>query len=174
LNLLFLYNELLNPSRQRELRIPMDFVSFAYIKGNLYRHFRNESTFILPNAKRVWGNHMVYGALFHIKDFSFYIELLDRYHQCSLSSLMRNHNFDIHHRESTCATPIHFNTLDEMGRLIYRESEPIQSYVYFGNPNHPKIKQRLGINNNSYRILDGVDKIYFKKLYEEEKYDTKN
>lgn len=165
--LVFISNELQSPLVQRELRIPLQFISFAYIEAKMYKHFRNESSFTLPmKTSRRWGNYNVYGALFHVEDFDFYIRLLDAYHTCSISALLTNHKNDIHHRVKTNATPIYFNTLDDMGRLKYREKEPILSHVYVGNQNHGKIKRRLN-STVSYRIIEGVDKKHFQELYKE-------
>jgi hypothetical protein len=168
--LVFLSNELQSPLVQRELRLPLQFISFAYVEGKMYRHFRNESTFILPlETSRRWGNLNIYGALFHIDDFDFYIRILDAYHACSLSTLLTNHTKDTHHRHYTNAIPIYFDSLDDMGRLKYREKEKILSHVYIGNPNHDKIKRRVNQKSVSYRVIEGVHKKHFQELYKEVK-----
>lgn len=165
--LLFLYNELCSPHVQQELRIPLQFVSFAYVKGKMYKHFRNQSNFALPlGVNKNWGNTCVYGGIFLINDSEFYVRILDAYHTCSLSTLYTNHKRDIHHRQNVFATPISFPDLDSLGRLMYHEITELECDVYFGNPNHAKIRQRLEVND-SYRIIDGVDKRHFTQLYQE-------
>lgn len=163
--LLFLSNELCSPSWQREMRLPLEFITFAHIKGKMYKHFRNNGSFVLESKKK-WGNDVVYGGIFLLKDFDFYIRILDAYQLCSLSSLYRNHKLDIHHRITTEATPISFSTVDEFERLMYKEREAIRVQTYVGNPNHPKIKQRLN-KTVSYRIYDGIDKKHFRELIRE-------
>lgn len=74
---------------------------------------------------------------------------------------------DMHHRIETLATPIHFDSLSDLGRLKYREVEPIGVQCYFGNQHNPKIARRLG-TANSYRINDGINKIHFSALHKEE------
>lgn len=164
ISLLFISNELLNPTLQKEMRLPLDFVTFAHIKGNMYTHFRKHSTFTLHPAK-VWGNEVVYGALFSLRDYEFYIRILDAYNLCSLSTLGKNHNRDVHHRITVEATPISFSSVDELERLQYRERESIQADTYLGNPKHPKINQRLN-KTNSYRVIDGIDTHYMELIRE--------
>lgn len=163
-NLLFINNELLGSEKRKKLNIPLTFITFAFVEGKLYKHFRNDGTFLLSHGK-AWGNNVVYGAIFAIPDYSFYIRLLDSYHQCSQSLLGHNHSRDVHHRTEKLATPITFQTLDDFTRLKYKEREPIRVQVYTGNINHPKINQRLN-KSVSYRIESGVDK-HFTQLYQE-------
>jgi hypothetical protein len=165
--LLFLYNEIINPSLIREMKLPLRFVTFAYTEGKLYSHFRQNSTFILPTGNtKAWGNRLVYGAVFMLDDFEFYVRTLDSYHACSLSAIRTNHQNDIMHRLRVPCVPISFNNLDDLGRLKYSERQQHECFTYFGNPNHRKIRQRL-VPNPSYRLIDGVDKESFKQLYEE-------
>ena len=164
--LLFLCNELCSPAKQKELNIPLRFISFAHIKGKMYNHFQNKSTFILqPDG--VWGNQVIYGAIFMLDDFHYYIRLLDAYHSCSKSVLHRNHSRDMHHRSSATATLISFDTVNELATLQYKERDKIAVQTYFGNTNHPKITSRLN-KTVSYRIYDGIHMPHFLKLLEEE------
>lgn len=111
-------------------------------------------------------NYVVYGALFLCKDFDFYSRILDAYHLCSLSTLLRNHQCDELHRVEAQITPIYFNTLDELQRLMYRESEDsILAQTYTANIKNPKIKHRMKTNFNSHRITSGIDAVNFKKLF---------
>ena len=168
-SLVFLTNEWLNPNLQRQFNLPLTFITFALTEANMYRHFRNESTFILPPIKRRWGNSVVYGAVFHVPDASFHFRVLDAYHLCSLSTLYRNHSKDVCHRVRSWVAPIRFSSLEELSRLQYIESARLEVQMYFGNPKHPRIVERLN-KTNSYRIQDGIDAKHFKELYEEVKY----
>ncbi|TCX53799.1 hypothetical protein [Dehalobacter sp. 14DCB1] len=164
-NLLFLTNELMNLELQRSMHLPLNFVQFGIASGKMYKHYRNQSTFIISEAfNKRWGNSVVYGGLFHCSDFEFYSRILDAYHVCSMSTLFKNHHQDIHHRVKQQIIPIYFNTLDELARLMYREGEPIDAQVYVGNANHPKITQRIH-NLASARLYDGIDVFNFKKLF---------
>jgi hypothetical protein len=144
----------------------MEFIAFGLTEGKMYTHFRQNDTFVLKNTGKEWGNDVVYGALFLIHDFDFYARLLDANYTCSLSTLFKNHDLDLHHRLTTSITPIHFNTLDELARLQYREANKISAQMYFGNPKHPKIIQRQH-HTVSYRIVDGIDTLHFKTLFGE-------
>lgn len=165
--LIFLSNELQNPHQQRDLRIPLEFITFGMTEGRMYKHFRNQSNFVIPlDSMQVWGNKVVYGGLFLCKDFDFYARILDAYHVCSLSRLYKNHDLDVHHRVEVDITPIYFQTIEELARLKYREGEPIKAETYMGNLKHAKITQRLN-KTVSYRIIDGIDKDNFKQLFGE-------
>lgn len=165
--LIFLSNELQNPHQQRELRIPLEFITFGITEGRMYKHFRNQSNFIIPiDTLKRWGNEVIYGGLFLSKDFDFYAEILDAYNMCSLSKLLRNHDLDIHHRIEVDVKPIYFKTLDDLARLKYKEGEPIKAQTYMGNLKHNKITQRLN-KTVSYRIIDGIDTYNFKQLFGE-------
>lgn len=152
---------------QRDMRIPLEFITFAFVEAKMYKHFKNDSVFLLQPDNRKWGNNVVYGALYTLRDFEFYIRNLDAFHICSLSTLRTNHIKDIHHRVITSATPINFASLNNFSRLLYKEGSPIDVQTYVGNPNHPKIQQRLN-KTISYRLTDGVDIENFKKTWEEQ------
>lgn len=164
--LIFISNELLDESKLKRLSVPLQLISFGFVEGKLYKHFRNDGTFMLPKHGRSWGNDVVYGAIFAVPDFTFYIRLLDSYHQCSLSALGRNHTYDVHHRIEQLATPISFTSMEEFVSLKYRERTPIEVNLYTGNLTHPKINQRLN-KTAGYRIESGVDK-NLTKLFREE------
>lgn len=137
------------------------------MEGKMYKHFRNQSNFVIPmDSKRRWGNNAIYGGIFVLQDFDFYIRILDAYFACSQSSLIRNHKNDIHHRVTTQATPIYFNTLEQLATLQYREGEPIKVQTYMGNVHHPNISQRLN-KTVSYRLIDGIDAENFTQLFRE-------
>lgn len=163
--ILFLSNNLMNPKLQRELGIPLLFISFALIEGKMYKHFRNDGTFVTNSFKK-WGNSVTYGALFLCKDFDFYGAIIDSYHSCSMSSMKRNHIYDVNHRIKVLATPITFNTIDDLAHLKYYEREPIEVDAYLANPKHPKIIKRIG-SNKVYRIQDNIDSINFIQLFRE-------
>lgn len=114
---------------------------------------------------RRWGNMLVYGAIFILRDFDFHIRTLDSYHICSMSTLMRNHKKDLHHRYKVLTTPITFDNLDDFSRLKYDEKKEIEAYAYFGNPNHHRIKPR--VKSKIHRIISGIDAKNFKKLWGE-------
>lgn len=166
--LIFIANELLDPERRNVLNLPVTFITYGFVEGKMYKHYRNDGTFHLPRAGKAWGNGVVYGAVFALAHYDFYIRLLDSYHQCSLSALRANHSKDVHHRLITDVTPISFSSVDELERLKYTEREPIRAHVYTGNPNHPKIHNRLSHPGKPrYRLVDGVDKRLIKQIREE-------
>lgn len=110
---------------------------------------------------------MVYGALFVLNDFHFHIRSLDAYYSCSLSTLLRNHTYDLHHREVVQATPITFSSQEEFCSLRYKEKQNIRAYAYLGNPTHPNIIKRTSSHISGSRITDGLDKTHYKELLRE-------
>ena len=163
--LIFLHNELMSTEVQRQMGIPMQFVSFAIAEGKMYKHYHNPSNFIIGlKETKQWGNKAVYGAIFLCKDFEFYSAILDAFHACSMSTLTTNHARDFHHRSEVNVIPISFDSLEDLSRLKYREKEAIKAQIYKGNVEHPKISCRLN-NHNSFRIIDGIDARNFKQLY---------
>ncbi len=170
-NLLFLTNELQSPFLYKQMKLPLEFIAFGITEGKMYKHFRNQSTFVAPvDIRGKNGNIVVYGGLFHCSDVNFYLRIFDAYHVCSLNTLHKNHINDLHHRIITNITPIYFNTLDELARLKYREGETLPAHTYIGNIKHPNIKRRIfTVPFTSYRIKDGIVARCFKSLYEEVK-----
>jgi len=163
--LLFFANKIQSPSFRQKINIPLEFISFGIIEGKTYRYFENKDNFVIPtDSNKKWGNSVVYGSLFLCKDFDFYGRILDSYHLCSMSTLLRNHINDINHRVEVNVTPIYFDTLDELERLKYREGKEIKAQTYLSNTNHPKIKRRIS-GVNTYRIYDGINAESFKELF---------
>lgn len=166
-NLIFLSDRLMSPVTQRLLNIPLEFITFAHIEGKMYTLPQNKGTFVL-RGDRPWGNSVVYGALYLLQDFNFHIRTLDGMSLCSLSALRRNHDLDMLHRVELDAIPIHFDSINELERLLYTEGDAIRASAYIGNVKHPKIKQRVANHRNgNHRILDGVDKDSFLQLHRE-------
>jgi hypothetical protein len=167
IELIFLSNELMSPHKARELHVPLEFIGFAFIQGKLYHHSRKKGTFVVQNHKQGWGNDVVYGGLFLLNDFHFHIRALDAYQGCSLSSLTRNHTYDLHHRITVNATPIYFRTKEEFSSLRYREGEDVRVHAYVGNQIHPNITKKLSSQHTGTRIKEGIDKLNFIGLLEE-------
>jgi hypothetical protein len=167
ISIIFISNELLDPRKCEDLHLPLEFLSFGFTEGKLYKHYRNDGTFLAQYGKD-WGNNVVYGALFALKDPDFYLRLLDSYHQCSRSVLGRNHSKDVHHRINKKVTPISFATIEDFIHLKYREREEWDAEMYVGNLTHPKLNQRL-TKTVSYRITSGVDLNFIKRFREETK-----
>lgn len=135
----------------------------------MFTHQRSKETFVtnerVKNVKR-FANDVVYGTVYVLSDFDYYIRNLDAYHMCSLSALRKNHQFDVHHRILTTVTPIYFSTIEELARIKYREGKPIDAHMYIGNIKHPKIRKRI-YNIRSYRVIDGVDAKHIKQRIRE-------
>lgn len=172
--LIFLHNELMSLEVQKEMKLPLRFITFAIAEGKMYKHYHNPSNFIVDlNETKRWGNEVIYGALFLCKDFEFYSTILDAYHVCSMSTMSVNHTNDLHHRKEVEVRPISFASLEDLSRLKYTERTPVTAQIYKGNTKHPKISSRINANN-PYRIVDGIDAEHFKELYWEVKDEQAN
>lgn len=149
------------------MKLPLEFISFGITKGKMYYTYGKKDTFISTTDNIMQNrNTVVYGALFLCKDYDFWARILDGYHLCSLSTLLRNHQYDELHRVNTLVTPIYFKTLEELNLLKYMEADAsFYAQTYVANLNNPKIKQRLDTNINTHRISSGIDAINFKKLF---------
>jgi len=167
-NLIFISNDLMVKKTQHTLKIPLTFVSYGYMKGKMYKHFRSKDTFVLPSIKP-WNGNIVYGCVFLLQDKE-YFDLLDAYHGCSLSRLNRNHSLDLHHRIISTIVPISFESLSSLGRLKYTERSEITCQNYIGNVMHPNIKRRTN-KTHSYRITDGINKDLFTTAWYENQND---
>ena len=166
-DLIFISNKFINPTICQEFSLPLEFIRFAQIKGKMYYHVRNQDTFVVQDFNRKYGNNVIYGAVFLLNNFEFYIRQLDAYFACSLSSLGVNHKLDTHHRLAVETTPISFSTVDQFERLLYSEDEPITCHAYLGNLNHPKIETRVKQEKTSHRIPHGIYIKHFNKLIRE-------
>lgn len=164
--LIFLTNDLLNPKLQREMKLPLKFISFAISEGKMYRGIRNISTITTSlDSNKLWGNIVVYGAIFLCNDFEHYSRIIDGYNVCSKSALGRNHMYDLNHRFESEVTMIHFNSIEELVDLRYIEQKKVLVEKYLCNTSNPKIKKRINSINPSYRVIDGVQPKDFKELF---------
>lgn len=159
-----MYNDLLNPEKRNKLLLPLTFVTFAYIHAKMYSYRHNVISVRNHDVVRTWGNDIVYGGLYVLDNYEFYIRALDAYHSCSLSRIFSNHINDVQHREETRATPIVFSKFNDFVTLKYSEKDTIMCYTYFGNIQHEYIISRIKAKN-SYRITDGVSLDDFYKQY---------
>lgn len=118
----------------------MEFLCFAIADGRLYTHHKRRGTFNMRGMKE-YGNSKIYGAVYSLKDPYFHLRTLDALHNCSKSSLGRNHDLDMEHRVQVNVNPILFDTINELDRLLYEELEDVTVEMYVGNPHHPKINR---------------------------------
>lgn len=167
-NLVFLYNSML--SKYKEMNIPLKYICPAKIEAKLYWKYGKKDTFAIPHGnKRTYGSRFVYGAIFSLEDFDFYMRLIDSFLVCSKSILRVNHPKDVFHREILEVTPIKYNSLDDLSKLKYIEREPISCHLHLGNVENHKIKQQITKQIHIPRIECGVDKLHYKNFMEDTK-----
>jgi hypothetical protein len=136
------------------------FISFAMARLTMFT--TGTETINVGLVKRFWGNPIVFGALIHLTN-DFLVTKLDIMYGCSLSSLKKNHEYDMNHRVQEVIYPIKFDNLDDFSRLKYDIGEPMNAQVYLFNPNNKRFKYPL---HWSRRIVEGVNKQAFKQAVE--------
>lgn len=169
MKLIFLYDKAMTKEFRETLNLPLEFITFAFVNGKMYEYYEDGPTHIaLQNDAIVksWGNDKIFGAIFALPYYEANIRTLDGLYACSRQRLGMNNPNDIMHRLDIEATPIHFNSIDELARMLYTRRTPIKVQAYFGNPEHQWISHRVLMQR--YRVIDGVDHNNFLKLYEEE------
>lgn len=163
--LLFVTNELMLNDVQKKYNLPLTFVGFAHAEGLMYhfgKKYKVYKTDILQNKSK---NDRIYGVLMVLDKAEVFIRVLDGIMGCSKSSLSKNHALDIAHREQIYATPIHFDSIEEMFKMEYTSGEKIKCYAYYNNPNHIDNKMPKRAKEKVDFDLD----CFIDKLIEEEK-----
>lgn len=165
----FLYNELLDEEYQKKLKLPLEFICFAYldnavmydIKGSYYA--LKESDLI-----KVKKHNKVYGALYILHNSEHFLRTLDASLICSKGLIGTNHKLDLFHRVKENVTPIHFKTVEEFFKLKYNEGEEISVITYIANPQNDLIKSNVS-NTVRNREVSGLDINNFINLILKEK-----
>lgn len=167
----FLYNELLDEGYQKKLKLPLEFVCFAYmnnatmyeIKGKYYALKKDT----LKKTKRY---DRVYGALYILHNSEHFLRVLDASMTCSKGFIGTNHKLDIFHRVKEKAVPIHFKTIEEFLKMKYNEGEELDIITYIANPQNELIKLNVS-NTVRNREVSGLDINNFINLLIKEKRD---
>lgn len=159
--LIFCANYMLSDKWQEKSKLPLDFISFAFIEGKMYRIDKEYITIpFLGDKRKKWGQDRVYGAIFALDKSEYYMRVLDGIMGNSKSVLHKNHDLDYNWRYKLKVTPIHFDTITQFSKLLYIEKDPVECIAYLGNMNNILIKSKI---NNTYRnrIIDGYDEQHF-------------
>lgn len=154
---IFLYNELLDQDYQQKLKIPLDFISFAYIEDAVMYDMNGRYIAIEKGALRNTNRYKkVYGALFLLHNSEHFLRSLDASLMCSKTLLGFNHKLDEHHRLNLKATPIQFKSIEDFFKMKYNEGEPLRVLSYLGNPENEFIKTNV-LNTVKNREVSGLD-----------------
>lgn len=154
MKLLFLASKEIDPHIREDLRLPMDFVSFAIMKGKMFR-FKRE--IYVADWVSGDGNYVVYGALYALSDDYFHIRTLDAMHTCSLSALGRNHDLDVRHRRKVKVNLIRFSSFDNLLKLKYDELDEFEVEAYIANIQHPTVQHLMSATQHyNFRVKSGI------------------
>ena len=153
-SLVMITNNLQSPKKRNRHLIPAEPLGIAMMEARMYE-YRGDS-FIATPSNKPWGNSVVYGTLYHIKDFEHWSRALDAYHDCSLSLIGRPHELDLQHRVECDIVLINPRNKESLLSLDYTELTTTKAFVYIANLAHPKIKQRVDYSKHRYRIQSGL------------------
>lgn len=144
---------------QEKSKLPLTFISFAFIEGKMYRI---ENNYLAVQKKHKWEDRL-YGAIFLLDNSEYYLRVLDGIMGCSMTSLGNNHRLDFTHRITIQTIPIFFNTITEFAKLLYVEKNPTKCITYIANLENTLIDKKV---NNTYRnhVRYGFDRVNFINL----------
>lgn len=170
--LVFLYDDLMCPSTLNRLKIPAEFMSFAYIEGKFQWVFdkkkRRQMHIVAQNFDRYCASHVVFGAIYLIDDIANYTNTLCAYYNSSSSYTGMTNEEDLYVPIYINSTPIKFKSLSAFEVKDYKEFDKIEVLVMTGNHNNKKvIKNFTGKRHTNYRIPSGVHYPSFLKLFVE-------
>lgn len=177
--LIFISNELLNPKVQKKYKLDLKFIAYAIADATLIRNSKQtrqkDTGFMIEKEQyKVKKTNIVYGGLFYCKNFEFYGRIIDGLNYCNYSLLGFNHPLDRVYRKEIKVKIIRFDTLKDLAYLRYTEGTEVEAIAYFGNINHPKIKNKVFNKMNSFVMKDGMFANHFKELFMEVSKDAKH
>lgn len=153
----FLYNELLNKDYQNKLKLPLEFVCFAYIEQVVLYNVKDKYYALKENTiKKTKGYNKVFGALYILHNSERFLRTLDAANVCSKSLIGSNHKLDLFHRTKYKAVPIHFKTVEEFVKIKYNEGDGLDVITYLANPENNLIKSNVNNTVRNREVL-GLD-----------------
>lgn len=159
--ILFLYDELMTRSTQQNLRLPIHFLSYGYVRGRMYwcNDEKKRRYFIIPpstqkHIKNV--NDYVYGGIFVINDYEEYERSLYSFYNSSIAYLGKSIQEDLYIPEKIQITPIKFKTLQELEECRYTSLEPFEGLTMMANQENKKIQNSIS-HGRYYRRVSGFD-----------------
>ena len=153
----FLYNELLDEKIQKELGLPLEFISFAYVENMTLYEINGKSIMVTKDTLRKSNrDNKVYGAIFVLNNSEKFLRILDASLMCSKSMIGRNHDLDVHHRTKLKITPIHIKSIEDFLSLKYNEVEQMEIISYMGNVKNKTIREKVQ-NKTDNRVKYGFD-----------------
>ena len=88
----FLYNELLNEDYQKQLKLPLEFVCFAYINGAVMYDIKGKYCALKENdLKKTRKYNKIYGALYILHNSEHFLRVLDASLTSSKGIIGTNH-----------------------------------------------------------------------------------
>ena len=151
----FLYNQLLNENYQKKVKLPLEFVCFAYVKEVVM--YKKKETYYAVDRKHLKTRYnKVYGAMYILDCSEQNLRRLDALMGCSKSLIGSNHKNDIMHRFKIKARPIFFKTVEQFFKMKYNEKEGVEVFIYLANPDNCFIKTNV-LNTVKNREVSGLD-----------------
>ncbi len=156
-SVVFLYNELLNEDYQKQLKLPLEFICFAYMEGAVMYDIKGKYYAVKENSiKNTKKYNKIYGALYILHNSEHFLRVLDAALVCSKGIIGSNHKLDMFHRVREKAIPIHFKTVEEFLKMKYNEGEGLGIITYIANPENELVKSNVN-NTVRNREVSGLD-----------------
>lgn len=153
-SLVFLTNNLQSPSTRRKYLLQAEPIGIGILHAKMYN--QRGDTFCAETSNKAFGNSVVYGTLYHIKNFEHFKLALDAYHDCSLSLIGREHVLDLQKRVERDIILINPRDTDSLLNLDYMEKTTVKSHVYLANTTHQTISKKINCTNSVYRVQSGL------------------
>lgn len=167
----FLYNELLDEEYQKKLKLPLEFICFAYMENTVMYDIKGKYYALKSGTlKSTKKYNRIYGALYILHNSEHFLRVLDASLTCSKGFIGTNHKLDLFHRTKEKAVPIHFKTVEEFFKMKYNEGEELDIITYLANPQNELIKSNV-LNTVRNREVSGLDINNFINLLLKEKRD---
>lgn len=163
LDLIFIYDDLMTHEEQERMKLDFQFIGYAYIKDyKLFTYRKSVVAMHQDDAKGYRLNDKVFGSVYLVPHFSYNSVILDAYYYCSMAKIgSLRHDMRIR-KKATCHL-IEFDSLDSFVRHKYKHIATTTAWVYLGNPLDYKLQRH--INYGRYRLVDGIHKESYNKLF---------
>ncbi len=116
----------------------------AYALGKMYASEWFPIVLRPNDVKRVKSPNYVFGGLITFETDDKVWRSLDGYEGCSKSAFGENRTSDLYHRELVDVTVIKFKTMEDFMFQKFEIIREDKAQMYFGNPESPNIKARIG------------------------------
>lgn len=163
--LIFIYDSLMKPNIQKLTHIPLNFLSYGYIRAKMYwfNDDKQRRYFVVPPVKKEHSrqyNTYVFGGLYLMDDFEEHKGALYSFYNCSFGFTNFLNPTDMYIPSVMGVVPVSFTSLEEFDNCKYERSDMINSLVMVGNQSNQIIQKSIN-KGRYYRHMRGIDAVSF-------------